>query len=87
MKIVAVLACAVFTLITAGPVHAVAPQAGFANCTALAKKYPAGVAKSKAAADRAVADGMRRPKVSAQLYAANAGKDRDKDGVACEQSA
>ena len=70
-----------------GPVHAVEPTAKFANCTALVKAYPSGVAKSAAAAGKAVANGQQRPKVSLRIYTENASKDRDKDGVVCEQSA
>lgn len=68
------------------PAHA-QPVKRYANCTTLNRAYPAGVAKSSTAADRAVRDGMRRPKVSASNYADNKGSDRDKDGVACEQTA
>lgn len=68
-----------------------APAKGtkFANCTALLKKYPAGVAKNKKAANKAVKAGHARPATSAKAkatYALNKGMlDRDKDGVACEQ--
>jgi hypothetical protein len=84
----AVIAVALFALTAVGfaPAHA-QPLKRYANCTALNRTYPAGVAKSSAAADRAVRGGMRRPRVSASTYADNRGSDRDKDGVACEQSA
>lgn len=66
-----------------------APLAGakdYANCTALNKAYPGGVAKSKAAAAKAVSGGAKKaPAVNAKVYAENASKDRDKDGVACEK--
>ncbi|WP_350308877.1 excalibur calcium-binding domain-containing protein [Sanguibacter hominis] len=64
----------------------------YANCTALNKKYPGGVAKSKKARNTKVVRGKKvpaasqyKPKVSAALYAANKTKDRDKDGIACER--
>lgn len=82
--IVGIVLCGVVAGSAAGPVHAAEPLKTYANCTALAKVYPAGVAKSRAAAVRAVAAGMRRPKVSSSIYADNRGKDRDRDGVACE---
>lgn len=55
----------------------------FANCTALNKVYPGGVAKPGA-----VNQGGKTkytPKYNAALYAANSSKDRDKDGIACEK--
>ena len=54
---------------------------------ALARAFPAGVAMSAKAASRAVADGMRRPRVSAATYSANIRLDRDSDGVVCEKKA
>ena len=55
----------------------------YPNCAALQKQYPYGVAKSATAAKTAT--GLTgKPKVSAALYKANASKDRDRDGVACE---
>ena len=55
----------------------------YRNCTSMHKRYPLGVAKSRAAANRNVWV-MGRPKVSASLYKANTRLDRDHDGVACE---
>ena len=62
-----------------------APPTRFANCTALTKVYPHGVAKNAAAANRQVRDGNGRPAVKPAVYAANRGSDRDRDGTACER--
>jgi hypothetical protein len=84
----AVAALIALSLVVVGYLPAQAqPAKRYANCTALNRAYPAGVARSSSAASKAVRDGMRRPKVSASLYRDNAGSDRDRDGVACEQSA
>lgn len=55
----------------------------FANCAALNKVYPGGVAKS---ANWAKAGGKLKntPEVNAKIYKENSSKDRDKDGIACE---
>ncbi len=53
----------------------------FANCSALNQKYPAGVARSAAVAQKQ----KKIPFVSAKIYRANAKMDRDKDGTACEK--
>ena len=67
----------------------VAPAAqakSFKNCSAMQKTYKGGVAKNKAAQQKAIADGVEYPPtVNAKIYAANASRDRDKDGVACER--
>ena len=64
----------------------------FANCTALNKTYPGGVAKNAKVRNTKTVGGKKvaakssyKPKVSASLYAANKSKDRDKDGIACER--
>lgn len=71
---------------------AVAPTKAkvFKNCTALNKKYPHGVGKSRSVKDRnskgqSVANPVTTFKVSKALYLANKSKDRDKDGIACEK--
>lgn len=60
----------------------------FANCAALNAVYPGGVAQS-ADSVNLVSSAPRATKypltVNAELYAANASRDRDKDGVACER--
>lgn len=58
-----------------------ANAATFKNCTALNKKYPSGVAKSKQAA----AKQKTTPKVLPAVYASNIKMDRDKDGTICEK--
>lgn len=58
----------------------------FANCTAMNKVYPHGVGR-KGARDHV--SGTSGPVtsfyVSTTIYNANTGRDRDKDGVACEK--
>lgn len=56
----------------------------FTNCSALNKVYPGGVAKSAKTVNRGGVT-TRVPVVSARVYAENIGKDRDKDGIACEK--
>lgn len=55
----------------------------FANCTAMQKVFPGGVARPGAVNK----GGSTRyaPKVSRKLYNANRSMDRDKDGIACER--
>jgi len=77
-----VTAAAVMTL--AAPAEA-ATARKFANCTALKKVYPNGVAKPGYKAKPARVR-IYTPKVNAALYQANKKMDRDKDGVACERS-
>ena len=58
------------------------------SCAALLKQFPSGVARDAKAAKQAVADGMRRPRVNKTVYETNKARlDRDRDGVACEQTA
>lgn len=55
----------------------------FSNCTELNKVYPGGVAKSS----KSINTGgkiKKTPTVNAKVYAENSTKDRDKDGIACE---
>lgn len=68
------------------PISSVAvefPTKKFSNCTALNKVYPGGVAKSSKWANKG-GDIKNKPTVNAKVYAENASKDRDKDGIACE---
>jgi hypothetical protein len=55
----------------------------FSNCAALNKVYPGGVAKSKNWANKG-GKIQNNPTVNAKVYAENSSKDRDKDGLACE---
>jgi hypothetical protein len=82
-RIVSVGMATLFGLTAVGvlPAHA---ATHYANCTALHKHYRYGVARSAKAATYQVNTGHYRPHVSASLYAANSGSDRDKDGTACE---
>ena len=66
-------------LLTAALTVMPAPATKFKNCDALRAKYPAGVAGTAKAA------GTSGAKVNANVYAANKGLDRDKDGIACER--
>lgn len=50
----------------------------YKNCTELRKVHPRGVARDAKAA------GASGATVDAATYKANAGSDRDKDGIACE---
>lgn len=73
--------------ITAGPAEA-APGKYYSSCDRLHRDFSHGVAKSAAAARRAVRDGYGRPattKRAKKVYARNYTRlDRDRDGTACE---
>jgi hypothetical protein len=57
------------------------------NCDDLLRDYPKGVARDAKAARKAVASGHQRPRVNKSVYETHqGGLDRDKDGVACEQT-
>lgn len=56
----------------------------FANCAALNKVYPGGVAKSKSSTNRG-GSVKYAAKISPSLYKENKTKDRDGDGIACER--
>ena len=55
----------------------------FSNCAALNKVYPGGVAKSSKWVNKG-GEIKNKPTVNAKVYAENSGKDRDHDGIACE---
>lgn len=55
----------------------------FSNCAALNKVYPGGVAKSAKWKNKGGTI-KNTPVVNAKVYAENSSKDRDKDGIACE---
>ncbi len=55
----------------------------FTNCAALNKVYPGGVAKSAKWVNKG-GKINNKPTVNAKVYGENSGKDRDKDGIACE---
>lgn len=56
----------------------------YANCEALNKVYPGGVAKSSKIMNKGGAT-ENIPVVKPKIYKANSSKDRDKDGIACEK--
>lgn len=56
----------------------------YKNCTELNKVYKGGVAKSSTTKNKG-GKTKYKPFVSKALYDANKGKDRDKDGIACER--
>jgi hypothetical protein len=63
-----------------------APQVqsvAFANCKAMNEVYVGGVAKAKNWKNKG-GKLKNAPVVNAKVYAANKGKDRDKDGLVCE---
>ena len=70
--------------LTATPAEA---ATDFANCDAMHRVYKNGVAKSKAAANRQVNTGHKRPAVRPAVYRVNDESDADKDGTACEVDA
>jgi Excalibur calcium-binding domain len=55
----------------------------FSNCAALNKVYPGGVAKAKNWVNKG-GKIQNTPAINAKVYAENSSKDRDKDGIACE---
>jgi hypothetical protein len=55
----------------------------FDNCKAMNEVYSGGVAKSKNWKNKG-GKLKNKPVVNAKVYAANKGKDRDKDGLVCE---
>jgi Excalibur calcium-binding domain len=69
---------------TAGPAEAVTD---FSSCDAMHRVYKNGVSRSKAAANRQVNTGHRRPAVRPAVYRTNDESDADNDGTACEVSA
>lgn len=81
------LAAPVGLAVTAAPAEAHSLR--YANCTALARTYHHGVAKSRKAAMYQVRQGYHRPAYGTRarkVYWANyKSMDRDKDGTACER--
>ena len=57
----------------------------YKNCTAMHVRYKGGVGKPGAVDRRASGHAKYPPARSTALYNANAGLDRDRDGIACEQ--
>ena len=71
----------------AAPAQAKAPLIiDYKNCATVHLHYKGGIARPGAKDVRKGGGHARyKPFVNAQLYAANAHSDRDKDGIACEQ--
>jgi hypothetical protein len=70
------------------PAQAAPKPKMYANCAAVLKVFPSGVAKTQAAARVAMADGKARPAVNKKTYDLNAKKlDRNGNLVLCEQVA
>jgi hypothetical protein len=55
----------------------------FSNCADLNKVYPGGVAKSAKWKNKG-GEIKNKPVVNAKVYNENSSRDRDKDGIACE---
>jgi hypothetical protein len=55
----------------------------FSTCAALNKVYPGGVAKSAKWKNKG-GEIKNKPVVNAKVYNENSSRDRDKDGIACE---
>ena len=55
----------------------------FANCASLNQVYPGGVAKAPNWRNKG-GEIKNKPVVNAKVYNENASRDRDKDGIACE---
>lgn len=63
----------------------VMPTGTFRSCAALHGDYPAGIARTKRAADRIVRAGYERPIVCKRVYRqVGARLDPNRNGVACE---
>lgn len=86
--IVAALAIAPLAVVAEVADRAEAAGKYYSSCDALHRDYAHGVAKSAAAASRAVRDGYGRPattKKAKAVYSTNHSRlDRDDDGTACE---
>jgi hypothetical protein len=80
-----VSAACLFIGVSATPALAQGPvlDKKFSNCSALNKVYPGGVAKSSKSVNKG-GEIKKKPTVNAKVYSENSGKDRDKDGLACE---
>lgn len=83
VSVVSTLALMFGVVATASSADA-APAKKYANCKALNKVYPHGVGKP-GAKDKTSGKPVTNFKVSKAVYKKNAGRDRDKDGIACEK--
>jgi hypothetical protein len=75
----------VLTVFAGTPVQArtLIVEKKFSNCAALNKVYPGGVAKSAKWVNKG-GKIKKTPVVNAKVYNENSSRDRDKDGIACE---
>ena len=81
------LAIAALALVLAAPASAAvraSEATGYPNCKALNAKYAHGVGRV-GARDKTTGTPVTTFKRSNSLYTANKGRDRDKDGIACEK--
>ena len=69
--------------VSAGSLEKSPFTAKFSNCAALNKVYPGGVAKSAKWKNKG-GEIKNKPVVNAKVYNENSSRDRDKDGIACE---
>ena len=76
----------VLVLFTNVPANAaqVGLEKKYANCAALNKVYPGGVAKSKSVRNKGGVT-AKTPTINPKVYSENRTKDRDGDGIACER--
>jgi hypothetical protein len=86
-KVVSVLLLAtplVFATVTPSSGSISLMEKKFSNCAALNAVYPGGVAKNSKVTNKGGATDYS-PAIKPKVYKANASKDRDKDGIACER--
>ena len=85
-KTIATIALLAISLsVSQSPSQALPPivEKKFSNCSALNKVYPGGVAKSAKWKNKG-GEIKNTPVVNAKVYNENSSRDRDKDGIACE---
>jgi hypothetical protein len=84
-----VLACALSAALVAGTGAATTADAvgakAYSNCTKLNKAYPHGVGKKNAHDHVSSGTPVTNFTRNTTVYNQNTGRDRDKDGVACEK--
>lgn len=88
IKRISAIALATFLSINViGSSSALSPGAArvkYSNCKELNRVYPGGVSKSFSVKNQGGKTKLK-PTVNSKVYLDNAGKDRDKDGIACEK--
>jgi Excalibur calcium-binding domain len=83
--VIAVTATVLFVAPASAAVDGTGAVPRFPNCKALNAKYPHGVGRV-GARDKTSGTPVTTFKRSNALYEANRGRDRDKDGIACEKA-